>query len=67
MEKERKCTNCGKIKPISEFHKTSRKFKKKDGKIYTYRYHHAKCNVCRRLDKKEWYRQKMDELNTINC
>ena len=67
MEQKKECTGCGEIKPISEFHKTSRKFKKKDGIIYTYKYHHAKCKVCRSLEKKAWYRQKMDELNAISC
>lgn len=60
---KRKCTKCGKIQPMNGFHKTSRKFKKKDGEMYTYRYHHSKCKVCRGLEKKEWYRAKIDALS----
>lgn len=62
MVNEKKCTKCKKIRPMNEFHKTSRKFKKKDGEIYTYEYYHAKCKVCRGLEKKAWYRAKVDAL-----
>lgn len=49
------CSNpeCGKVKHITEFHKTKRKY---EGSVYVYR--HAKCNECRRADKRRWYAEK---------
>jgi hypothetical protein len=49
------CSNpeCGKVKHITEFHKTKRKY---EGSVYIYR--HAKCNECRRADKRRWYANK---------
>lgn len=49
------CSNpeCGKVKHITEFHKTRRKYR---GIVYVYR--HAKCNECRRAAKRKWYAEK---------
>ena len=55
MGNEKKCTKCKKMKSIDDFHRTSRKFKKKTGEIHVYKYYHSKCKTCRRAEKREWY------------
>jgi len=49
------CTCCKEPKPISQFHRTSRKYThKKSGEALLYTYHHAKCKKCRNDQKEEW-------------
>jgi hypothetical protein len=63
MENEKRCSKCKRMKPITDYHKTSRKAVYKDGSTFTYRYYHAKCKVCRRLEKNIWYQEQLDKQN----
>lgn len=59
MEEEKMCSKCLVIKPIKEFHKTSRKY---GGKKYEYT--HAKCKVCRNDEKKEYYKDNISPIQS---
>ena len=57
----KRCTKCGEIKLLNEFHKTSRKYGNK-----TYMYHHAKCNKCRNEEKREWVKKNFIKIINYN-
>jgi hypothetical protein len=48
---EKYCTACKRKHPITDFHKTSRKFQTGAGLEKTYVYYHAKCKLARNRER----------------
>jgi hypothetical protein len=56
---KKKCTRCGEIKGLDQFHKTSRRYKNMSTRrIDTYNYHHSICKECRNRERRRDYEDK---------
>jgi len=54
----KRCSKCGEVKSLSEFHLTSRVYVMTDTlKEYTYEYHRADCKDCRSKERKKYYQE----------
>jgi len=60
--KEKQCSECGKMLPISSFH--AKKRKRKDGS--TYKGYVAKCKTCRNTDHKTYRKENSDVVKAYN-
>lgn len=58
---KKQCSTCFKIKEISEFSKTSRKYR---GVIL--RYTRSECKKCQRKKKKEWNKDNKEKIKKYN-
>jgi len=60
MEQEhfKKCSKCGKVMSLDQFHKTSRKYIAMDSlEEYTYEYYRSDCRNCRSKERKKYYQE----------
>lgn len=55
------CSKCKTEKEITEFHKTSHKYRPDNGHETDYKYYHAKCKKCRNDEKKIYLINKKKE------
>jgi len=54
----KRCSECGVVKSLSEFHLTSRKYIDMDTlKEHTYEYHRSDCKDCRSKKRKKFYQE----------